>query len=261
MSPDRAKRPRRLRGKSLVPDPAPRSPVRIVHVEAEGERTEPDYCVALNNTFGSRGGFRVIAPYRPEGSGPLEVAERAIRVAVDAGEQYLPGADLSPSPLHQVWALFDRDQHRDVHAAFALLRRHNAEAVAKPGGVRVDIAYSNPSFDLWLLLHFQPVLSPQCGWSGWVHDKLRKYPGFSGFARDTAGSKALSQEQASQLMSFERITAAIRNARSLIKACPVSGCSVTAGHADRCDPLLRDPSTDVWRLVQGLMDLSAAENS
>lgn len=143
MSPDRAKRQRPARGKSLIPDPPPRNPA--------------------------------------------------------------------------VWALFDRDQHPDVPTAFALVRQHNAEAGIKPDMVNVEVAFSNPSFDLWLLLHFQSVNSPQDGSSDWVHEKLRKCPDFSGFARDTAGGKRLNREQAARLMRPDRIAAAVRNARSLAK--------------------------------------------
>jgi len=252
MSPDRAKRQRPSRGKSLIPDASPRNPAKIIYIEAEGEVTERDYCVALNNIFGTKHGFRIITPYKTKGSSPLEVAERAIRVAAQAGEQSEPGADVSPSPLQQVWALFDRDQHPDVLAAFARIREHNAEAETKPGMIKVGTAFSSPSFDLWLLLHFQTVSSPLSGSNDWIHQKLRKCPDFRRFGRDTAGSKRLTEEQAAQLLRPDRLAAAVQNARSLVKACPVSGCSASAGHADECDPLRRDPSTDLWRLIEAL---------
>jgi hypothetical protein len=252
MSPDRTKRSRPARGKSLIPDPAPRHVARIVYVEAEGESTERDYCVALNNVFGSRAGFRIITPFKTTGSKPLEVAERAIRAASEVEEQSEYNADISEHPLHQVWAIFDRDEHPDVKSAYALLNSYNAKAAAKPGMVKVEIAFSNPSFDLWLLLHFQTVSSPQHGSNAWIHEKLRGHPGFAGFARETSRSKVLNEERAAQLMDPERIAAAVRNARSLLKECPMDGCSVTSGHADTCDPLRRDPSTDIWRFIESL---------
>lgn len=46
MSPDRSHRERPSRGKSLIPDPAPRNPARIISVVSEGQVTEPDYCTA-----------------------------------------------------------------------------------------------------------------------------------------------------------------------------------------------------------------------
>jgi len=31
--------------------------------------------------------------------------------------------------------------------------------------------------------------------------------------------------------------------------CPTEACSAIDGHADHCEPIRRDPSTDVWRLL------------
>lgn len=162
------------------------------------------------------------------------------------------GADTSPDPLREVWALFDRDDHLDVRPALDRLRRHNAEADVEPGTLDVQAAFSHPSFDLWLLLHFQALTSPQDGSSEYVHEKLRGHPGFEQFAKATSRSKAITAERAAELMRPDRIAAAVRNARGLIKACPSSRCSPDAGHADECDPLRRDPSTDVWRLIRAL---------
>lgn len=242
MSPDRS-RPRHIRGKSLIPDRAPRNPARIIYVVAEGEATEPDYCTALNKYFRNTHNFSINTKYSgTRGMHPLEVAEAAIFAATTRGR----GDD---SPLHEVWALFDRDQHPDVHDAFALMHRHNAEASAN-NYIPVQIAFSHPSFDLWLLLHFQSLTTPQSGSSDQVHEKLHRYPGFERFAARTSGSKSISDARAGQLMP--RIETAVRNARTLIKQCPGGGCSPNVGHAANCDPLRRDPSTDVWRLIRSL---------
>jgi hypothetical protein len=242
MSPDRS-RLRYTRGKSLIPDRAPRNPARIIYVVAEGEATEPDYCTALNKHFRNTHNFSINTRYsRSRGMHPLEVAEAAISAATVSSQR-------DDGPLHEVWALFDRDQHPDVHHAFALLRKHNAEASAG-NYIAVHIAFSHPSFDLWLLLHFQSLTTPQNGSSDQVHEKLRRYPRFERFAARTSGSKSISDARADQLMP--RIETAVRNARALIEQCPCSGCSPNAGHVAGCDPLRRDPSTDVWRLIQSL---------
>jgi hypothetical protein len=46
---------------------------------------------------------------------------------------------------------------------------------------------------------------------------------------------------------------AIGHARALIDACPTGTCSAAGGHHASCLPLDRDPSTDVWRLVETLL--------
>jgi len=173
------------------------------------------------------------------------VAKGAITIASDPRDRGDNG------PVHEVWALFDRDQHTDVREAFARIKEHNAEAPAN-GYKTVQTGFSHPSFDLWLLLHFQQLNNPQGGSSAHVHHKLRSYPAFGRFASETAGSKAITADRAEQLLTPGRIESAVRNARALVRHCPAGGCSSTGGHADSCDPLCRDPSTDVWRLVQSL---------
>jgi hypothetical protein len=242
VSPD-TRRQRPARGKSLIPDRPLRNPARIIHVVAEGQVTEPDYCTALNKYFKDKHEFQINTSYSgSKGLHPLEVAERAISAATKSGRE-------GDGPPHEVWALFDRDQHPDVREAFARLYKHNA-AAAENKHKEVGIAFSHPSFDLWLLLHFQSLTTPQDGSSDQVHEKLRGYPAFEQFAARTSGSKSISEARAAQLLP--RTEAAVRNARTLIKLCPGSGCSPNAGHAADCDPLRRDPSTDVWRLIQSL---------
>lgn len=246
MSPDRSRRTRPARGRSLTAERPARTPARIIYVIAEGEVTEPDYCTALNNRFKEEYQFFINTRYtRKNGLHPLEVAEAAIMIASDPRERRGSG------PLHEVWALFDRDEHRDVREAFTRIRRHNANAVAN-GHKEVQICFSHPSFDFWLLLHFQQLNNPQDGSSADVQRKLRGYPAFERFASETAGSKAITADRAGRLLSLERIESAVRNASALVKQCPTGSCSLTYGHIDDCDPLSRDPSTDVWRLIQSL---------
>lgn len=242
MSPDK-RRQRPTRGKSLIPDRPPRSPARIIYVVAEGQVTEPDYCRALNKYFRGEHKFHINTAYsESKGLRPLEVAEAAISAATQPDRE-------GDGPPHEIWALFDRDQHPDVREAFARLHRHNL-AAALNAYKEVGIAFSHPSFDLWLLLHFQSLTTPQDGSSIQVHEKLRGYPAFERFATKTSGSKSIGEARAAQLVP--RTEAAIRNARALVKQCPSSGCSPSAGHAAGCDPLRRDPSTDLWRMIQSL---------
>jgi RloB-like protein len=246
VSPDRSRRTRPERGKSLIADRPPRSPARIIYVVPEGEVTEPDYCTALNNYFKDGHQFYINTRYsRKNGLHPLEVAEAAVTIASDPREREDNG------PVHEVWALFDRDQHTDVREAFAHIQEHNASASAN-GYKNVQIGFSNPSFDLWLLLHFQQLNNPQDGSSARVHEKLRNYPTFARFASGTAGSKAITADRAEQLLAPGRIESAVRNARALVKQCPTGSCSSAGGHADLCDPLCRDPSTDIWNLIRSL---------
>ncbi|MEV0604805.1 RloB family protein [Polymorphospora rubra] len=133
----------------------------MFYVAVEGESTEPDYLTYLNREFGAEHQFLIHPLYKRNGMTPGRVVDRALEQRDE-----IAGDDARA----QLWALFDRDQHRDIPKA---LRD------ARAGGVR--IAFSNPSFDLWLLLHFTDVSGQQNGSSRVVHSKLRQQPGFETF--------------------------------------------------------------------------------
>lgn len=152
--------------------PAPRwRGNRVFYVAVEGERTEPDYLSYLNREFGREHQFFLHPLHRPNGMTPSEVVARVL-------EEH-GGDDQS-----QHWAVFDRDQHPDIPQAFRDARRY---------GVRV--AFSHPSFDLWLLLHFIPVAEQQHGSSQWIHEKLRQQHGFERFG--SASGTRRSRKRAS----------------------------------------------------------------
>ena len=243
MSPDRARGARLQRGKSLATKPPVRTPRRIIYLVAEGEVTEYEYCIALSNSFSEKLGFRIEKPgahIRKNGLTPIEVADHALTVAAETGSQ--PGGSASglSSPIREIWALFDRDQHPRIPEAMALLAGHKS----------IHVAFSHPSFDLWLLLHFIAVSDAQGGSSDQVHSRLRNYPGFYRFG---SHDKRITDAGATELMKPGRIATAVRNAKALVGRCPAGCCCSPAnGHAARCDPLKRDPSTDVWRLIECL---------
>ncbi len=242
MSPDRVRGARLQRGKSLTVKPRVRRPREVIYVVAEGEVTEYDYCAALSNAFAERLGFRIDIPafhIRRNGLTPIEVADHALTVAVGTGDGRSGSGSGPPSPIREIWALFDRDQHPRIPEAFAKLA----------GRDRIRVAFSHPSFDLWLLLHFTAVSDAQGGSNEQVHARLRNYPGFTGFG---SHDKRITDARATELMKPDRIATAVRNAKAMVEHCPTGSCSAPTGHAAHCNPLRRDPSTDVWRLIECL---------
>jgi RloB-like protein len=245
VSPDRVRRTRPQRGKSLSAKPSVRRPRRVIYLVAEGEVTEYDYCAALSNAFSARLAFRLVKPaphVRRNGLTPIKVAHHAIEVAGEMGAQGRASASGLSGPssaISEIWALFDRDQHPRIPEAMALLSGYES----------IHVAFSHPSFDLWLLLHFTAVSDAQGGSSGHVHSRLRNHPGFSGFG---SHDKRITVARATELMRPDRIATAVRNAKALVGHCPTGCCSALTGHAVHCDPLQRDPSTDVWRLIECL---------
>lgn len=47
-------------------------------------------------------------------------------------------------PYEQVWCVYDRDEHPNINEAHSQARDNN-----------IEVAFSVPSFELWILLHFE----------------------------------------------------------------------------------------------------------
>jgi hypothetical protein len=225
--------------------------VRVLYVACEGESTEPDYLQYLNEQFGdgdgqSRQPFRIQPVYRKNGLAPSKVVEAAGKAA---------GED-------EAWAIFDRDQWVDI-----------PQAVRDAAESRVEFAFSHPSFDLWLLLHFQAFGGVQSGSSRLVVEKLRQAKGADAFKDyDKRDDKSVKGARRDVLKGREG--EAVARARSLVASCAHGLCrpghaktepidrdaerlspqewAARSGHAPECPILRRDPSTDVWRLLIAL---------
>ncbi|GGP16900.1 RloB family protein [Nonomuraea glycinis] len=231
MSPDKRKT-KRQRGSSLTAQPPPRAANRIFYAVAEGAVTEYDYLTMLQNAFSEQCSFRIDMPRsRPDDMKPWRVAERVLAVAEEdarrpEGEQYA-----------EIWALFDRDRHRDVAEALDALDGHS----------KVRVAFSNPSFDFWLYLHYALHDVPQDGWNHQIHQLLAQSPGFLGFG---AKDKRITKARADNLLP--RIKMTCDHARSLDKRCRSGKCAHRRGTKPDCGPLDQDPSTGMWRLLESL---------
>ncbi|WP_101254867.1 RloB family protein [Streptomyces barkulensis] len=270
MSRDKKERERRRR-RERTPGGPPRRPVasygdrshRVLYIACEGARTEPAYLDLLNEAYGrQRSGERAFHlhycdPGHADGLRPEEAVDQVLSVA---------------GPGDEKWVLFDRDteDNRDGEIPRALRKAHR-------GGVQV--ALSHPSFELWLLLHFKNWTSRENGRSATVVNELRRHRDADGFADYDKGSgdrgKGLGGKRGASLLGRE--ANAVRNARGLVTQCSHGACSAKAadgaaktasteldqtpdyaewaaltGHAPDCDPLGRDPSTDVWRLLTAL---------
>lgn len=121
-----------------------REPRKQFFIYCEGANTEPDYFYALAKTC-SDSMIRV----RPVGGVgvPMTVAERAFSKLEELGLSEGIGKRKKLSSFEEgdeVWAVFDRDKHP---------RYYEAIAFCKENGMR--LGYSNPCFEVWLILHIQ----------------------------------------------------------------------------------------------------------
>lgn len=221
----------------------------MLYVGCEGESTEPDYLQYLNEQFGDGDGrgrrpFRIQPVFRRNGMRPSEVVEEIRKAAAE----------------DEAWALFDRDEHFDI-----------PQAVKAAAESRIDLAFSHPSFDLWLLLHFQAFNGAQSGSSKVVIEKLRQAADtFRDY--DKRSDKSIKGARRDALKNREG--KAVIYAKSLVSSCPHGRCTpgraktdpvdraadpqspqqwaARSGHAPECPILHRDPSTDLWRLLVSL---------
>jgi len=130
---DRERRPARR-----VPFLEPKPRILVV---CEGEVTEPQYLIGFKNACRNS---RVDVEISPEhGVDPKTLVEdaKARKKKADKAAENERDENLK---YDSVWAVFDVDDHAHIPDAVQMARDNG-----------IDLAISNPSFELWLLLHFR----------------------------------------------------------------------------------------------------------
>jgi hypothetical protein len=104
-------------------------------IVSEGRRTEPHYFHALQVKH------RTVLVIEHAGPQPIKLVERAVERMREAEQEARAHGDFVR--YDEVWCVFDTDEHPQLREAYQLARRHG-----------VQLAVSNPCFELWALLHF-----------------------------------------------------------------------------------------------------------
>lgn len=104
----------------------------------EGKNTEPDYFKAMRGHY--RGALIEWELIEAAGT-PMTIAQKAIE-AKRAIRRTAKGRSWQLDD--QVWAVFDQDLHPNV-----------PEAIGVCANAGIGVAYSNPCFELWLILHHE----------------------------------------------------------------------------------------------------------
>lgn len=112
--------------------------VEIV-IACEGKVTEKTYLYRCKSEYGAG---MVQLRWLPITGVPITV----VNAAVEERQRLLELARKSKDSfdVFRVWAVFDQDAHPKVPEALALAKRH-----------KIDVAFSNPCFELWPLLHLE----------------------------------------------------------------------------------------------------------
>jgi hypothetical protein len=122
-----------LRRRGPVRDPLP-----LILIVCEGAVTEPQY---LEGFRIAQGANTVRVHIKAPGGDPKASVETAVKLMEEAADSARRERDANLR-YDEVWCVFDVDEHP---------RLEEARRAADATGVR--LAISNPSFELWLLLH------------------------------------------------------------------------------------------------------------
>lgn len=206
------------RRKSLRRKRAVLAPAARVVVVTEGALTEPQYLRSFNFIH-TDNAIRLVI--RPGIGDPRAVVERAVREKKALRGDSLAGQDT-------VWAVFDRD----IHPRFA-------EAINMAIANGIQLAISNPCFEIWGVFHYRdfdaPVDRHAC-----QRALARLCPGYS-----NSGSKVFDDSAAIQ-NGYTDAVARAKNSRKRRQE---------EGHPDG------NPSTRVDLLTEHILKLFALQKS
>jgi hypothetical protein len=110
-------------------------------IAVEGKKTEYGYFEAIRQDL--RLPSLQVVVVKPPGTDPLDI----VRTAID--EMTVRRADRNWLPEDSAWAVFDGDEH------IAKDREKWNQALTLAKGRKINVAVSNPCFELWYLLHYQ----------------------------------------------------------------------------------------------------------
>jgi len=186
-------------------------------IVCEGVNTEPSYFRQFRLTTG-----RIVA---------LGAGCETIRVVERAYEEQQKGE------FDQTWAVFDKDDFSD--------NNFNA-AIEKAKQLNIDVAYSNQSFEYWLILHFEDHQGGGMHRDDY-HGKINEHLAGIGLFYDGKGNKRISKEIFDSLLAFDpqrnktRMDMAIDRARRVFNS------------YDHRSPAEEESSTAVFLLVEEIL--------
>lgn len=126
-------------------------------IVSEGSKTEPNYFKEIQRHY--RLHTANVAVHHSElGTSPKQV----VQYALDLFKKGDPKKQIQPRAFEQVYTVFDRDDHASYVEALQLASAINEKNVTNDLKQKIifKAIASVPSFELWLLLHFEDVQAP-----------------------------------------------------------------------------------------------------
>ena len=125
-------------------------------IVTEGSKTEPNYFREIRNAYRLHTANVSVHP-GALGTAPIHVVDYA-RQLFEGGDRH---KQIAPRAFDQVYAVFDRDAHESYHEA--LQRAEQLDGKLRSDARRpvpFKAVASVPSFELWLLLHYENIQAP-----------------------------------------------------------------------------------------------------
>lgn len=148
--------PRDRQKKQLERKQGRRASYDRILIVSEGSRTEPNYFREIRSAFRLHTANVEVRPSEL-GTAPIQVVQYA-KELFENGDRH---KNIQQRAFEQIYAVFDRDDHGSYHDALALSEQLNGKLRndARQPVVFQAIA-SVPSFELWLLLHYEDIQVP-----------------------------------------------------------------------------------------------------
>ena len=205
-------RSRATRGGRPIRQITSRAVKRSLLVFTEGERTEVDYLTHWRREHRFEVSVEIDERH---GRDPLTLVQLALEAKQAASRDARRGRG---GGYDAYWCVFDVDDHATLARAVAL---------ASPN--EINIAVSNPCFELWLLLHYQDQRA-------WVdRDAVQRE------FRSASGATDKNLPSAVVIQLAQAFADAKRRAQDLATMHTRNGCSVG-----------ENPGTDVWMIVDSI---------
>ncbi|MDI1243861.1 MAG: RloB family protein [Rhodoferax sp.] len=148
--------PKERQQKQLARKQGRRASYDRILIVSEGSKTEPNYFLEIRATHRLHTANVEVQPSEL-GTAPIQVVQYAKELFED-GDRY---KNIQRRAFEKVYAVFDRDNHDSYHEALTLAASLNGKLrndAKQP--VSFHAIASVPSFELWLLLHFEDIRAP-----------------------------------------------------------------------------------------------------
>lgn len=133
-----------------------RAGYKRILIVSEGSKTEPNYFKEIRDTYRLQTANVVVQPSKL-GTEPIQVVEYAKKLFEEGDLE----KGIRPRTFEEVYAVFDRDDHKTYFAALQKAEAFNGKLKNMDNQpIRFQAIASIPSFELWLLLHYKDIQAP-----------------------------------------------------------------------------------------------------